>query len=616
FNRGINNAKRSMGSLSTNMQAAGSSMRNFGTNMTAAMLPTALAMGAGISTASSFADSMKEIEVRAGLTGPELKSVEDYALSMGASTMFSGQQAADALLELMTSGDDVETAMARLPQVMDLAAVSGMGLGHSADTITDIMAAFGLETGATEDVVNTLAAAAGSSSAGVSDLGQGFANLGPKAKNMGLSVGDSAAALAVLSENGIKGAQSGTALKSMLDGMTDGMPKTNAAWNELGTSLFDADGNARDFDTVLGELQVALADETPEDQARLIRDLAGSYGQNALAALLASGGIGNMKTAMEGQASAAELAQSKMDTFSGKTNSLQGSIETLMITAITPLINDHLVPLVDSLIPVINGVTDWATANPQATATIVALMGAAVIAGPAIVVLGTVISALGTIVTAAKMAFTLLKAPIIAAKLAKIAYTAVTAAMTGGMGLATIATGSMGTAMLAAAAPILAVGAAIGAVIAAIHTFNTEMANIDASAAAARDSYDTTFSNDGKNQWGEDVNTAAANSLRNQMPALGIFADVLAPHFANAATPEGRATGGPVSGGTPYIVGEEGPELFVPGASGNIVPNGQMGGNQTHINVSGLTIHANSYEQGQAAARGFLELEERMRENG
>lgn len=37
----------------------------------------------------------------------------------------------------------------------------------------------------------------------------------------------------------------------------------------------------------------------------------------------------------------------------------------------------------------------------------------------------------------------------------------------------------------------------------------------------------------------------------------------------------GRAAGGPVTGGAPYVVGERGPEVFVPNQSGNIVPNGE-----------------------------------------
>ena len=49
---------------------------------------------------------------------------------------------------------------------------------------------------------------------------------------------------------------------------------------------------------------------------------------------------------------------------------------------------------------------------------------------------------------------------------------------------------------------------------------------------------------------------------------------------------EGKYMGGSVTSGTPYIVGEQGPELFVPGASGSIVPNGAMGGSGAPIIVT------------------------------
>jgi hypothetical protein len=74
--------------------------------------------------------------------------------------------------------------------------------------------------------------------------------------------------------------------------------------------------------------------------------------------------------------------------------------------------------------------------------------------------------------------------------------------------------------------------------------------------------------------------------LRQQL--LSPFADFLGASFGGGDTSKigigtlfgkllGRASGGPVTGGTPYIVGERGPELFVPGASGAIVPNGKFG---------------------------------------
>jgi hypothetical protein len=58
----------------------------------------------------------------------------------------------------------------------------------------------------------------------------------------------------------------------------------------------------------------------------------------------------------------------------------------------------------------------------------------------------------------------------------------------------------------------------------------------------------------------------------------------------------GRAAGGPVSARTPYIVGEEGPELFVPGASGTIVPNHRLGssssGSPVGVSTVNITVNA------------------------
>tara|TARA_R100000664_G_scaffold26794_1_gene37123 strand:+ start:1930 stop:4428 length:2499 start_codon:yes stop_codon:yes gene_type:complete len=81
--------------------------------------------------------------------------------------------------------------------------------------------------------------------------------------------------------------------------------------------------------------------------------------------------------------------------------------------------------------------------------------------------------------------------------------------------------------------------------------------------------------------------------------------------FSGAKLPTGgsinydffKASGGPVSGGSPYVVGERGPELFVPGSSGNIVPNHAMGGTNIVVNVdaSGSEVQGN---EGQAAMLG------------
>jgi hypothetical protein len=78
----------------------------------------------------------------------------------------------------------------------------------------------------------------------------------------------------------------------------------------------------------------------------------------------------------------------------------------------------------------------------------------------------------------------------------------------------------------------------------------------------------------------------------------------------------GRAMGGPVSSGTAYVVGEKGPELFVPGKSGTIIPNGSGGGTTINLTVNGaidaegtartiINVLNNSAARGTLGAAGF-----------
>lgn len=87
-------------------------------------------------------------------------------------------------------------------------------------------------------------------------------------------------------------------------------------------------------------------------------------------------------------------------------------------------------------------------------------------------------------------------------------------------------------------------------------------------------------------------NTARANQLAAQIRSLTADSD---PGF--------RAMGGPVTGGSPYVVGERGPELFVPNGSGTIVPNHQMGGGSVNI-----TVQAGAFMGSQQDARKYAKM--------
>lgn len=387
------------GFVSKTMQSVsqfGQNMANFGMGLTQMMTPVAAVGAVGIRTAANFQDSMAEIAARTGLTGEALDAIRDKALRLGADTQFSTQQAADAFLQLLTSGSSVEQAMLQIDAVLAGAAASGADLGFAADALTDVMATMGLEAEQSYEAMQILIDATGSSSATFSDMAQGFGNVGPIAKDFGLSMEETAAILAVFNENGIKGAEAGTNLKSMLLGLASPTKSTQQAWNKLGISLFDAEGNVRNINDVLLDLEDKMSTLSDEERIRLSNALAGSFGQVGLSALVASGGIGDMLHTMSQQADMSEIAEKRMSTFNGQITSLMGSMQVLLIETFTPFL-DFLAPLISQAIDVVNALSAWVKENEALTLQVVKFLGVLTTMGPLLVGLGKALFLIGTL---------------------------------------------------------------------------------------------------------------------------------------------------------------------------------------------------------------------------
>ena len=150
---------------------------------------------------------------------------------------------------------------------------------------------------------------------------------------------------------------------------------------------------------MLGELDAALDQLPVEQQNELMTTLAGSYGITAFRALRAADGIGAMEESMLNQNAASTVANTMMGTFENTVGSLMGSIESLQIAALTPLIQDSLQPLANQLIAVVNNITAWVNENPDLTRQIVMVVGALVTLGPVLFGIGKGISIFGSLLT-------------------------------------------------------------------------------------------------------------------------------------------------------------------------------------------------------------------------
>lgn len=382
-------------SISNGLSRIGDSFRSLengfnqiGGALTGLTAPLAVAGGVGLKAAADFDSLMKQIEIFGNVSGDQLEQVRQYAIKLGADTKFSTEQAAQAYLELLKSGQTLEQATATLPTVLDLAAAGELDLGRAAGIVSSGLAIYKLKAEDAARVSDALAKAANASRAEVSDLGDALTTAGPVASQYGLSIEDTAAALGVLANNGIMGLEAGTQLKSMLLNLHRPTDDVKGALEQLGVNLYDAQGNARNFNDIIKELDTALDKLPVEKQNELMQTLGGSYGITAMNALRAAGGIGDMMEQMDKAPAAKTLAEAFMNTFKGLIESLQGSIESLWIQTLTPFMNDVLAPLVKQIIAVVNSFTEWAQKNPELTNTIVKVLAALVAVGPILLLLG------------------------------------------------------------------------------------------------------------------------------------------------------------------------------------------------------------------------------------
>ena len=391
--------------LAGSVARTGRRMQAIGRSGALLIAPFAALGTIGLKAAADFEEATAAISARAELTAAELEKVRQTAKDLGRDTVFSAQQAADAMLQLVTAGQTVDQALGMLPHILNLTAAAGGDLGTTADQVTNIMSIFRLEIEDTARVVDSLAAAAASSPADVNMLAQALEAGGGVARNLGIEIEQTSAILAIFARNGIKGSEAGTSLRSMLLAMTRPIPRVTASWEKLGTSLFDAEGNARDLNTVLAEMKVGLEGLPAEEVSTVLRSLGGTYGITALNALLASDGINAMVDTMDGQRKASEIAAERMNTFNQVINSLKGSVETLLITALTPFMQDVLKPMAKELIRVTNAVTNWVAENKGlATAGAIAVLALTALFG-ALLSIGTVMTLVAPGIAAAAGAF-------------------------------------------------------------------------------------------------------------------------------------------------------------------------------------------------------------------
>ncbi len=441
---------------------AGGKMEKLGNSITGAgktLMPVSTAVGglgiAAVKTAADFDSAMSQVAAVSGATGDDLQALRDKAREMGEKTKFSASEAADAMNYMAMAGWKSGDMISGIDGIMNLAAASGEDLATTSDIVTDALTAFGLTASDSGHFADILAAASSNANTNVSMMGETFKYCAPIAGALGFSAEDTAEAIGLMANAGIKSSQAGTSLRTVMNNLAGEVKICGQSIGNVEIATTNADGSMRSLSDILADCRVAFSGLTESEKASAAETLVGKNAMSGFLALMnaAPADIEKLSGAIDScDGTAEKMAATMQDNLMGQLTILKSQLQELAIS-----FGEMLMPAIRNIVSNIQEFVDKLNGMDEGTRQMVLKIGLLVAAlGPFLVILGTAISKIGT----AMKGFV---------QLAN-GFNKLKIAVQGGAGLF----GKLGAALGGISAPVVAVVAVIAALSAAfLHLWNT-----------------------------------------------------------------------------------------------------------------------------------------------
>ena len=409
---------------------AGKKIEAFGDSVTDvgnAIMPASMAVtglgAAAVKTAADFDTSMSKVAAVSGATGDDLDALRDKAREMGAKTKFSASEAADAMNYMAMAGWKTGDMLEGIEGIMNLAAASGEDLATTSDIVTDALTAFGLSAQDSGHFADILAAASSNANTNVSMMGETFKYCAPIAGALGFSAEDTAQAIGLMANAGIKGSQAGTALRTIMNNLTGEIKLSGKALGNVTIATTNADGSMRDLSDILSDCRGAFSQLSESEQAAAAETLVGKNAMSGFLALMnagegdieklsgaidhcsdtfvktVDGAIIPMSQALEDgidwieeyNGVSEQMAAVMQDNLSGQLTILKSQLQELAIS-----FGEMLMPAIRAIVSKIQAFVDKLNNMSESQRKAVLTIGLIIAAlGPLLVILGTVISKVG-----------------------------------------------------------------------------------------------------------------------------------------------------------------------------------------------------------------------------
>lgn len=302
-----------------------------------------------VSSAGDFQQSLSVLQSVSDATEQQMQTLKNTAMDLGNDLSLpatSAQDASQAMLALAKAGLSVDDVLGAAKGTLQLAAAAETDAAVAAEITAAALNAFGLAGTEAVKIADLLAGAANSSSANMTDLSQGLQQAGFAFNAAGFKVEDLAASLAILTKNGLTGSDAGTALKNAIMRMMNPTKQAKDMMDALGISFYDARGNMRPLEEIIGILQKSLKGLTNAERDEALSTIFLGDGMKALLPLLDAGATGfeSMRDEVSKAGSANKVASAQMSGWNGAVAAVTNALDTLKLT-----IGDALLPILTPL---------------------------------------------------------------------------------------------------------------------------------------------------------------------------------------------------------------------------------------------------------------------------
>jgi TP901 family phage tail tape measure protein len=317
----IGGAFKAVGKVAKTAMVAGSA---------AAVAFTKTSIDAGM----NFDTAMSQVAATMGTTVDKIGNVKAKAEEMGRTTKYTATEAAEGMNILAQAGLSADEQISGIGTVLNLASAGAMSLEESASYTSGAVKGFGDSMSNASYYADLMAKGATLANTDVRGLGEAFSGSAATAKNYGQAADSVTLSLLRLAEQNVTGSEASTALNRAMADLYTPTDDASKALDQLGVSAYKSNGEAKDFNDLVDELNGSLQGMTAEQKNNALATIFTTQGLQAFNKMTASSDATVQKFwkgIQDSSGSAAQQAATQLDNLQGDITLLSSATEGLQL---------------------------------------------------------------------------------------------------------------------------------------------------------------------------------------------------------------------------------------------------------------------------------------------